>query len=70
MRDFLITSRRVIFPSGRYLFILDRQSGQEIARVTEPHTPDDASLFASSAAAIGSQIFISVTNAAWSFDEP
>jgi outer membrane protein assembly factor BamB len=68
--DILATDRRLIFASGRYLVILDRATGQELLRMTQPGTSPDNSLFSSGAAAKGDQIFVSMNGAAWSFDQP
>lgn len=68
--DFLATDRRLIFASGAYLFVLDRASGRELLRMTQPHTAPDNALFSSTPTALASQIFITVSDAAWSFDQP
>jgi outer membrane protein assembly factor BamB len=50
-RDLLVTERRIIFPVGGFLYVLDRLTGQQIAVVTQPRTSDP--LFASAAAFFG-----------------
>lgn len=67
-RDLLVTERRVIFTDGGSLYILDRQNGRQIARLAQPHTAD--SFFASPAAYANGQVFVTVGEGAWSFDEP
>lgn len=67
-RDMLVTSRRVIFSDGMTLHVLDRQNGRLIASTQQPRTSD--SYFASPAAYANGQIFVSVGDGAWSFDEP
>jgi outer membrane protein assembly factor BamB len=66
--DLLVTGRRVVLPVGRYLYVLDRASGRQVAEVTQPRTTDP--LFASPAAYAGGRLFVTVHGAAWSFDEP
>jgi outer membrane protein assembly factor BamB len=66
--DLLVTERRVVFPEGRYLNVLDRRTGRQLARVTQPRTTEP--LFASPAAYTDGRVFITMNNAAWSFDEP
>jgi len=67
-RDLLVTERRVIFTNGGTLYVLDRQSGRQLAAVAQPNTYD--SFFASAAAYSGGQVFVTVGDGAWSFDEP
>jgi outer membrane protein assembly factor BamB len=66
--DMLVTERRVTFTIERTLFILDRQTGNQIAAVTQPRTSDP--LFTSPAAFANGLIFITVAGAAWCFVEP
>jgi outer membrane protein assembly factor BamB len=68
--DILATDTRLIFASGAYLFILDRATGQQLQRFTQPHTVPDNALFSSAATALGGQIFVNMNGAAWSFDQP
>jgi len=51
-----------------YLHVFDRQSGRLVASFQQPRTGDP--LIASAPAAIGTQLFVNVNGAAWSFDEP
>ena len=67
-RDLVVTPRRVIFTNGGTLYVLDRQSGQQIAAVTQPRTSDP--LFASAPAFGNGLIVTSVADAVWCFDEP
>jgi outer membrane protein assembly factor BamB len=67
-RDLLVTDRHIIFPTGAELHILDRQSGQQVAVVVQPHTSDP--LFASAAAFANGLVFTSVGGGAWCFEEP
>lgn len=68
MVDMLVTERRVILSEGGYLYVLDRQTGQRVAKVTQPRTDDP--LFASPAAFADGHVFVTLNGAAWSFDEP
>jgi outer membrane protein assembly factor BamB len=68
--DILATDRRLVFASGAYLFILDRATGAELQRFTQPHTVADNALFSSTATALDGQIFVTMNGAAWSFDQP
>jgi outer membrane protein assembly factor BamB len=67
-RDLLVTNRRVYVPAGRTLLVLDRATGRQVARVSQPRTTD--SFFASPAAFDNGQVFVTVGDGAWSFDEP
>jgi outer membrane protein assembly factor BamB len=67
-RDMLITPRRVVYSNGGMIHVLDRQTGREIAYATQPRTSDP--LIASPAAYANGQVFVTVGEAAWSFDEP
>ena len=64
----LVTERRIIFPIGGELIILDRETGRTIATTTQPYTYDP--LFSSAAAYSNGLVFITVGGAAWCFDEP
>jgi outer membrane protein assembly factor BamB len=67
--DMLVTERRVIFSNGPTLYVLDRATGAVIAAVRQPHVNGE-SFFASPAAYADGQIFVTVGDGAWSFDEP
>ena len=67
-RDLLATARRITFVEGGTLYVLDRQTGKQIASVTQPRTTDP--LFASPAAFANGLVFVTVGDAAWCFDEP
>ena len=66
--DLLVTQRRIIFPNGTQLIVLDRETGRTIAITSQPHTYDP--LFSSAAAFSNGLVFITVAEAAWCFDEP
>jgi len=66
--DMLVTSRRVIFSDGGTLYVLDRATGRQLVRVEQPRTSD--SFFASPPAYANGQVFVTVGDGAWSFDEP
>ncbi len=66
--DMLVTAQRITFANGRMLYVLDRQTGKQIAAVTQPRTSDP--LFASPAAFANGLVFVTVADAAWAFDEP
>ena len=67
-RDMLITGRRVLFSDGTSLHVLDRLTGRQVVEVVQPRTWD--SFFSSAPAYANGQIFVTVGDAAWSFDEP
>jgi outer membrane protein assembly factor BamB len=67
-RDLLVTQRRIIFPIGGELVILDRETGRMIATTSQPRTYDP--LFSSAAVFSNGRVFITVAEAAWCFDEP
>jgi outer membrane protein assembly factor BamB len=66
--DMLVTDRRIIFPNGAELIILDRETGSTVAITSQPHTYDP--LFSSAAVSSNGRVFINVAEAAWCFDEP
>ena len=68
--DLLVTTDRVIAVSGAFMFLLDRSTGKPLLTITQPHTAESSSLFASPAAASAGHVFIAVNGAAWSFDPP
>jgi outer membrane protein assembly factor BamB len=68
--DFLATTRRLVFGSGRYLIVLNREDGREVLRVTQPDVSPDESLFATTPIARGTQLFVGMNGAAWSFEQP
>jgi outer membrane protein assembly factor BamB len=67
-RDLLVTDRRIIFPTGGELHVLDRETGSEILVTVQPHTSDP--LFASAAAFSNGLVFVTVADAALCFAEP
>jgi outer membrane protein assembly factor BamB len=68
--ELLVTERRVYVPWGMQMSIFDRASGRLIARVRQPGR-DLESFIASPATTDGrGRIFVTVDDAAWSFDEP
>jgi outer membrane protein assembly factor BamB len=66
--DLLVTDRRIIFPIGGELVLLDRETGQMVAITSQPHTYDP--LFSSAAVFSNGRVFINVAEAAFCFDEP
>lgn len=70
--DLLVTARRVYVTNLAFLGILDRSTGRFVARLRQPGQPEFGGdgAFLTPLAAHGTQIFASVVNAAWSFDEP
>ncbi len=66
--DMLVTDRRIIFPIGGELIILDRETGSTVAITSQPRIYDP--LFSSAAAFSNGRVFITVAEAAWCFDEP
>jgi outer membrane protein assembly factor BamB len=66
--DLLVTERRVLLPVGRFLYVLDRATGRQVAELTQPRTTEP--LFGSPAAYADGGLFVTVNGAAWSFDEP
>jgi outer membrane protein assembly factor BamB len=67
-RDMLVTERRIIFPIGGELILLDRETGNTIVVTSQPRTYDP--LFSSAATFSNGRVFITVAEAAWCFDEP
>lgn len=67
-RDILVTDRRIIFTNGGTLFVLDRESGNQVASVAQPRTHDP--LFGSSPVFSDGFVFVTVADAAWCFEEP
>jgi outer membrane protein assembly factor BamB len=68
--DILATARRLVFGSGRYLIVLNRDDGREVLRVTQPGISPDRSLVATTPVARGTQLFVGMNGAAWSFEQP
>jgi outer membrane protein assembly factor BamB len=68
--DILATARRLVFGSGRYLIVLNRDDGREVLRVTQPEVSPDRSLFATTPVARGTQLFVGMNGAVWSFEQP
>jgi outer membrane protein assembly factor BamB len=66
--DLLVTPRRIIFPNGGQLIVLDRETGRTVAVTSQPHTYDP--LFSSAATFSNGFVFITVAEAAWCFEEP
>jgi outer membrane protein assembly factor BamB len=67
LADLLVTERRVALPVGRFLYVLDRATGRQVADLTQPRSDDP--LITSLTGAAG-RLFVTVNGAAWSFDEP
>lgn len=69
--DIVATTQRVYVPVGYYLFVFDRRTGRQIARLTQPGTTaETGSLFSSPVAVANGRVFVTVHQGAWSFDEP
>jgi len=66
-RDLLVTERRVYVPTGGTIRVLERESGRIVATASV-RTLGDA--IQTPLAFAGGQVFLAVTPAAWSFDEP
>lgn len=66
-RDLLVTSKRVYHTNGGQIRILDRKTGQIVAIVALPSVDETVE---SPAAFAEGRVFVTVTGAAWSFDEP
>lgn len=67
--DLLITDKYVHAAGQVEFFIFDRQTGARYAALGHPRKSVDY-VFASPAAAYKGQIFVTLTDGAWSFDEP
>lgn len=67
-KDLLVTERRVLFTNSYRLYVVDRATGAQVAVTLQPHTSD--SFFSSPAAYADGQVFVTVGDGAWSFDEP
>jgi outer membrane protein assembly factor BamB len=70
--DLLVTERRVYVTNLAFLGILERSTGRFVARLRQPGQPEfggDGG-FMTPLAARGTQIFATVLDGAWSFEEP
>lgn len=68
-RDLLVTAKRVYASNGTNLHIFDRATGRRVARLGHPKGPING-VFGSAPAYADGQVFVTVFNGAWSFDEP
>ncbi|MFL5580738.1 MAG: PQQ-binding-like beta-propeller repeat protein, partial [Gemmatimonadaceae bacterium] len=69
--DIVVSARRVYAPMGYYLYIFDRETGRQVAALSQPGaTAERGSLFSSPVAVSASRVFATVDRGAWSFDEP
>jgi len=66
--DMLATTRHLYFSQGNVLYVLDRSTGLKVAATGQPHTQDP--LFASPPAFSQGLIFVTVSGAAWCFEDP
>ncbi|MGI8618034.1 MAG: PQQ-binding-like beta-propeller repeat protein [Gemmatimonadaceae bacterium] len=67
--DMLVTERHIYASDGAKLIILDRQSGVRYSSLGHPRGDDDF-VFSASVAVHKGQVFVPISNGAWSFDEP
>jgi outer membrane protein assembly factor BamB len=67
--DLLITDKFVYASDGTGLFIFDRVTGARYADLGHPRKAIDY-IFSSAAAVFNGQIFVTLSDGAWSFDEP
>ncbi len=67
--DMLVTERHIYASNGAKLTILDRQSGVRYSNLGHPRGHDDF-VFSASVAVHKGQVFVPISNGAWSFDEP
>ena len=67
--DLLVTERRIYATNVSNMFILDRASGRRVAMLEHPKGPING-VFGSAAAYANGQVFLTMFNGAWSFDEP
>lgn len=65
--NLLVTPRRVYYPNGGTLYVFDRARGQ---RVTALRVRTTGEIFESPAAYADGRVFVTISSAAWSFDEP
>jgi outer membrane protein assembly factor BamB len=66
--DLLVTERRITFTNGGELFVLDRQTGAQVAAAKQPRTHDP--LISSPATYADGLVFVTVADYAWCFEEP
>ena len=66
-QDLLVTDRRVIFPNGLFMDVLDRSTGKLLV---DQEMPDVNMPISSPASWDAGQIFVNVFGGAWSFTEP
>jgi outer membrane protein assembly factor BamB len=67
--DLLVTDKRIYGAHGSSLFVYDRSSGSQYATLRHPRRAVNQ-IFATPATAHNGQIFITLSDGAWSFDEP
>ena len=67
-KDALITERRAYVTTGPELHVFDRQTGRRVAKLDPPR--GNYPTFTSAPAAVDGQVFVTVSEGAWSFDEP
>jgi len=67
--DFAVTDKFVYAADGATLYILDRLTGAQYAALGHPRKTADFA-FTSGATATNGRVFITITDGAWSFDEP
>jgi hypothetical protein len=69
--DLTVTERRVYGSVGGQLVIFDRQAGTLLRALDQPHERDlTKTLISSGVAAADGEVYVTVSNAAWSFAEP
>ena len=69
VNDLLVTSKFVYASDGATLYMFDRASGKRYAALGHPRKSYDY-IFSSAAAAEGAEIFVTLSDGAWSFFEP
>jgi outer membrane protein assembly factor BamB len=67
--DFSVTDKFVYAADGATLYVLDRRTGAQYAALGHPRKTADFA-FTSGATAANGRVFITISDGAWSFDEP
>jgi outer membrane protein assembly factor BamB len=65
--DLLVTERRVYYPTGGTIHVFDRATGR---RVASARVRTDGDAIESPPASAYGRVFVTVSDGAWSFDEP
>ena len=67
-RELAVSERWIYALNGAYLFVIDRATGFQRLRLSRPNIPDG--IIATPALVSEGRVFVGVSNADWTFDEP